>query len=189
MMRTEEETRAVKFWKLQSRWTMVTDWACPRRLDVQASSRESWESAQENKLGPCPFSLHSVFQSRPALFDPTDWSPPGSSVCGDSPGKNAGVGCHALHGLATASSISRQKPEVFSYVWPSGLRDTVHNGRLRHHPENWTEVCHSSVLVQETEAGSLPDRSLESYAEKGNLKSLQPQKQENILHLNSETKK
>ena len=29
-------------------------------------------------------------------FDPMDWSPPGSSVQGDSPGKNTGVGCHAL---------------------------------------------------------------------------------------------
>ena len=25
-----------------------------------------------------------------------DFSPPGSSVCGDSPGKDTGVGCHAL---------------------------------------------------------------------------------------------
>ena len=30
------------------------------------------------------------------LFDPKDCSPPGSSVHGDSPGKNTGVGCHAL---------------------------------------------------------------------------------------------
>ena len=30
------------------------------------------------------------------LCDPMDCSPPGSSVCGDSPGKNTGVGCHAL---------------------------------------------------------------------------------------------
>ena len=28
--------------------------------------------------------------------DPMDYSPPGSSVHGDSPGKNIGVGCHAL---------------------------------------------------------------------------------------------
>ena len=28
--------------------------------------------------------------------DPMDGSPPGSSVHGDSPGKNTGVGCHAL---------------------------------------------------------------------------------------------
>ena len=30
------------------------------------------------------------------LCDPTDCSPPGSSVHGDSPGKNTGVDCHAL---------------------------------------------------------------------------------------------
>ena len=37
-----------------------------------------------------------VTQSCPALCDPMDCSPPGSSVHGDSPGKNTGVGCHAL---------------------------------------------------------------------------------------------
>ena len=35
-------------------------------------------------------------QSCPTLCDPMDCSPPGSSVHGDSPGKNTGVGCHAL---------------------------------------------------------------------------------------------
>ena len=30
------------------------------------------------------------------LCNPVDCSPPGSSVHGDSPGKNTGVGCHAL---------------------------------------------------------------------------------------------
>ena len=37
-----------------------------------------------------------VTQSYPTLCDPMDCSPPGSSVHGDSPGKNSGVGCHAL---------------------------------------------------------------------------------------------
>ena len=37
-----------------------------------------------------------VTQSFPTLFDPTGYSPPGSSVHGDSPGKNTRVGCHAL---------------------------------------------------------------------------------------------
>ena len=40
--------------------------------------------------------LWLVAQSCPTLCDPTDYSPPGSSVHGDSPGKNTGVGCHAL---------------------------------------------------------------------------------------------
>ena len=37
-----------------------------------------------------------VAQLCPTLCDPMDYSPPGSSVPGDSPGKNTGVGCHAL---------------------------------------------------------------------------------------------
>ena len=35
-------------------------------------------------------------QSCLTLCDPMDCSLPGSSVHGDSPGKNTGVGCHAL---------------------------------------------------------------------------------------------
>ena len=37
-----------------------------------------------------------VAQSRPTLCDPMDCSLPGSFVHGDSPGKNTGVGFHAL---------------------------------------------------------------------------------------------
>ena len=38
-----------------------------------------------------------VAQSCPTLCDPMAWSLPGSSVHGDSPGKNTGVHCHALY--------------------------------------------------------------------------------------------
>ena len=44
----------------------------------------------------CRAVLCLVAQSCPSLWDPMDCSPPGSSVHGDSPGKNTGVGCHAL---------------------------------------------------------------------------------------------
>ena len=37
-----------------------------------------------------------VTQSYPTLCNPMDCSPPGSTVHGNSPGKNTGVGCHAL---------------------------------------------------------------------------------------------
>ena len=37
-----------------------------------------------------------VSQSCPTFCDSMDCSPPGSSVHGDSPGKNTGVGCYAL---------------------------------------------------------------------------------------------
>ena len=45
---------------------------------------------------PQHLALFLVTQSRPTLCEPMDYSPPGSSVLGDSPGKNTGVGCHAL---------------------------------------------------------------------------------------------
>ena len=37
-----------------------------------------------------------VTQLCPTFCDPMDCSLPGSSVLGDSPGKNTGLGCHAL---------------------------------------------------------------------------------------------
>ena len=40
--------------------------------------------------------LYLVAQSCPTLCNTMDYSPLGSSVHGDSPGKNTGVGCHAL---------------------------------------------------------------------------------------------
>ena len=46
-------------------------------------------------------------QSCPTLCDPMDCSPPGSSVSEDSPGKNTGVGCHALlQGIFPAQGLN-----------------------------------------------------------------------------------
>ena len=42
------------------------------------------------------FPLCSVTKLCPTLCDSMNYSPPGSSVHGDSPGKNTGVGCHFL---------------------------------------------------------------------------------------------
>ena len=39
------------------------------------------------------YAWYLVTQSCPTLCDPLDHSPPGSSVHGDSPSKNTGVGC------------------------------------------------------------------------------------------------
>jgi len=61
-----------------------------------------------------------VTQSCQILCDPMDCSPPGSSVCGDSPGKNTGVGFHAL---LQGISQPRDRTHVshiagrFSTVW------------------------------------------------------------------------
>ena len=37
-----------------------------------------------------------LLQSYPTFYDSMDYTPPGSSVHGDSPGKNTREGCHAL---------------------------------------------------------------------------------------------
>ena len=58
----------------------------------------SWEGSGRPREGGvlAGFVLCFVTQSCPTLCNPMDGSPPGSSVHGDSPGKNIGVGCHAL---------------------------------------------------------------------------------------------
>ena len=60
-----------------------------------------------------------VTQSCATLCDPTDCSPPGSSVHGDSPGKDTGVGCHAL----------------LQGIFPTQGSDTglLHCGQILHH--------------------------------------------------------
>ena len=55
-----------------------------------ASAMDSLPNSAQNPV------LCFATQSYLILCDLMDCSPPGSSVHGDSPGKNAGVGCHAL---------------------------------------------------------------------------------------------
>ena len=50
-----------------------------------------------------------VAQLHPTLWDPVDCSPPGSSVHGDSPGKNTGEGCIPC---TWGSSQSRDQTQV-----------------------------------------------------------------------------
>ena len=53
-------------------------------------------------------------QSYPTLCHPMDYSPPGSSVHGISPGKNTGVGCHfLLQGIFS----SRDQTHVSHISW------------------------------------------------------------------------
>ena len=51
------------------------------------------EALWQPDLGMC---YAKSCQSCPALCDPVDYNPPGSSVYGDSPGTNTEVGCHFL---------------------------------------------------------------------------------------------
>ena len=52
-----------------------------------------------------------VVQSCPTLCNPMDWSPPGSTVHGDSQGKNTGVGYHALfQGIVPTQELNPSLP-------------------------------------------------------------------------------
>ena len=63
---------------------------------VQPLWRMIWRFLKKLKIEILCAVLCWVTQSYPTLFDPMNCSPPGSSVYGDSPGKNTGEGCHAL---------------------------------------------------------------------------------------------
>ena len=58
--------------------------------------QEYWSGLPLPLSPKCSAVLCLVTQSCPTLCNPMDWSPPGSSVHGDSPGENTGMGCHAL---------------------------------------------------------------------------------------------
>ena len=90
-----------------------------------------------------------VAQSCPTLCDPMDCSPPGSSVHGDSPGKNTGEGCHVLlqgifptqgsnPGLPHCRQIlyclsHQESPRILEWVAYPFSRETFW-------PRNWTGV-------------------------------------------------
>ena len=63
----------------------------------------------------CAQSLHLCL----TLCNPVDCSPPGSSVHGDSPGENAGEGCHALLQVVFLSQGSKQLLLCLLY-WQAG---------------------------------------------------------------------
>ena len=61
-----------------------------------------------------------VTQACLTLWDPMDCSPPGSAVHGDSPGKNTGVGCHALlQGIFPTQGLKPRAPALQAESLPS----------------------------------------------------------------------
>ncbi|CAI9160615.1 unnamed protein product [Rangifer tarandus platyrhynchus] len=64
------------------------------------------------------------------VCNPTDCSPPGSSVHGDSPGKNTGVGCHALLQTQGSNLCPMQWKHTLSH-WTAGERPQNHKNSLQ----------------------------------------------------------
>ena len=59
-----------------------------------------------------------VAQSWPTLCNPMDCSPPEASVHGASPGKNTGVGCHALfQGIFPNPGIKPRSPTFHQILY------------------------------------------------------------------------
>ena len=72
-----------------------------------------------------------VAQPCPTLWDPMDCSPPGSSVHGDSPGKNTGVGCHfLLPGIFPTQGLNPGLPHCRQILY-----------RLSHQGSTYTKIC------------------------------------------------
>ena len=72
-------------------------------------------SSSASPFSSCPqHSQHQlclVTQWCPALCNPMDCNKPGSSAHGDSPGKNTGVGCHALlQGIFPTQGLNPRLP-------------------------------------------------------------------------------
>ena len=67
---------------------------------IQVISKSGLNTAFDGKFRACEnlwtHACGKLLQLCPTLCDSLDCSPPGSSVYGDSPGKNTGVGCHVL---------------------------------------------------------------------------------------------
>ena len=111
--------------------------------------------------GPC-----LVTQSCLTLCDPMDCGPPGSSVHGDSPGKNTGVGCHALlkgifpaqgsnpglqHCRQILSCLRHQgSPRILEWVAYPFSRGTSQ-------PRNWTRV---SCITGDSLPAEIPVKDL-----------------------------
>ena len=65
-------------------------------LDMNSLEREMLKDQGQEGLRNSHVYCAKSLQSCLTLCDPMDYSPPGSSVCGNSPSKNTGVGYHAL---------------------------------------------------------------------------------------------
>ena len=82
-----------------------------RTVEMQSSVDMNPKGPVKLKVLPDKTVLCLVIQSCPTLCDPMDFSLPGSSVHGDFPGKNTGVGCHALlQGIFTTKGSNPDLP-------------------------------------------------------------------------------
>ena len=102
---------------------------------IRVFSNESAHHIRWPKTIRRPCSL--VTQSCSTLCNPMDCSPPGSSVLGDSPGKNSGVSCHALlQGVFLTQGLNSDLPHCRRILYHLSTREAqyyVINNYLNYH--------------------------------------------------------
>ena len=102
-------------------WTLTS---CNRWLsglsrigDEAPLPRAENQAAVKSFLSRAACVLGLVAQSCLTLCDPTDCSPPGSYICGDSPGKNAGVGCHVFYQSRVLCWVKDARHKRWQFHW------------------------------------------------------------------------
>ena len=106
------------------RWWRIGKPGMLQSLGLQSAGHTEWLNSKNNiissyaflsflrGIGICAWVHSKSLQGCSTLCDPMNCSSPGSSVHGGSPGKNTGVGCHAL-----LQGIFRPRDQIlFSYV-------------------------------------------------------------------------
>ena len=97
--------------KLCKKWTWNQ-----KKMALNKFALSSWHTSKHEK---CDAVLCLVSQLCPTLCDPMDCSLPGSSVHGDSPGKNTRVGCHALlQGIFPTQGLNPGLPHCRQILYP-----------------------------------------------------------------------
>ena len=134
---------------LQGLWVFSGLWLHHSDLDfhcyitfcsVVTSSASVWEQLWLH------LQLAESLQSYPTLYDPMDCSPPGSSVHGDSPGKNTGVVAMPSSGV---SSWPRGQTQVF--LSPN-LAGGLLTASATYSTSGWPHICKSINLTKSTKA-------------------------------------
>ena len=120
-----------------------------------------------------------VVQLCPTLCNPMVYSPPGSSVPGDSSGKNTGVGCHALlQGIFLTQGSNPGIPHcrwIFSnWVTRETLKsyDVLNIINLIYNDKTWTNIKPTHDIKKENLLGCLEYKRISSFWEMPSMKNL-----------------
>ena len=99
--------------------------------------------------------LRLVAQSCLTLCDPTDCSPPGSSVPGDSPGKNTGVPCNTCLPCPPLRDLPNPGIEPRSPAWPTNSLLTEPPGKPKNTGVSSLSLLQEIFPTQESKQGLL----------------------------------